>query len=535
MGERVKYMNIWKGKAVCGGIAIGTACVYRQSEDNIQKKHAENKEAEREKYAAVKSLAIDELDQLFEKAKDEIGEEEAQIFSIHKMMIEDSYYNESVLNIIEKQKMNAETAVLMTSNSFEKLFHNMDNAYMRERAGDIRDVSDRIVSLLRGKKRLIPPTAKENTIIFSRSISPSETLQMDKSKIAAFVTEYGSDTSHTAILARSLGIPAVSGIKISERIDGKRVAIDGYSGIVYVEPDETVIENLKKKAAGKKEFKTEKTVTKSGRKIRVLASIAAPEEVKNLSECDGIGIFGSKHLFLNGDAFPSETYQFDAYRKVLEGAKEVSICTLDIESDKKGNFFGIFGEENSVIGMRAIRLCLKYPQIFKVQLRAILRASVCGKAKILLPMVVSEQEVLMAKKLIKEAQDELKTEKAEFDGNIPVGVMIETPAAAIISDDLAKICDFFLIDANNLAQYTLAMDRKNLALCELFDKTHKAVMKMIEDTVKNAHKHGIAVGICGDIAAETDKIPELLKLGIDEFVVKPRNILDVKKAVCESE
>lgn len=526
-------MNIWKGKAICGGIAIGTACVYRQNSEAIEKKYAENEDAEREKYEAVKTLAIDELDSLFKRAKDEIGEKEAQIFSIHKMMVEDEYYNESVLNIIEKQKMNAETAVLITSNSFEKLFRNMDNAYMRERAGDIRDVSDRIVALLRGKKRLIPPTAKENTIVFSKSISPSETFQMNKSKIAAFVTEYGSDTSHTAILARSLGIPAVSGIKISGAIDGKMVAIDGYSGTVYVEPDENVIETLRKKAEDCK--KKKKRAVKNEKNIRILANISVPEEVKILSECDGIGVFESENLFFDGDAFPSEAYQFDAYRKVLEAGKEVSIRTLDIDCNKKGNFFGIFGEENSVMGMRAIRICLKYPQIFKVQLRAILKASVCGKARILLPMVVSEQEVLTAKRLIREAQEELKAEKAEFDGNIPVGVIIETPAAAIISDDLAKICDFFLIDANNLAQYTLAMDRKNLALCELFDRTHKAVMKMIEDTAKTAHKNGITVGICGDIASETDKIPELIKMGIDEFVVKPKNILSVKKTIYESE
>ncbi|MBR4720943.1 MAG: phosphoenolpyruvate--protein phosphotransferase [Clostridia bacterium] len=526
-------MNIWKGNAVCGGIAIGTACVYRRSEDVVEKKYAENKDAEREKYAMVKTLAIDELDKLFKKAKDEIGEEEAQIFSIHKMMVEDEYYNESVLNIIEKQKMNAETAVLMTSSNFEKLFRNIDNAYMRERAGDIRDVSDRIVALLRGKKRLLPVAAKENTILFSSSISPSETMQMDKSKISAFVTEYGSSASHTAILAKSLGIPAVSGIKIRENIDGKRVAIDGYSGIVYIEPDAAVIENLNKKA---KEIKHSDKKMKKGQKTRVLATISAPEEVKNetICESDG-GIFESENLFCKSDTFPSEDYQFDAYRKVLESAKEVAIRTLDINSEKKGTFFGIFREENAVMGMRSIRLCLKYPQIFKTQLRAVLKASVCGKARILLPMVVSEEEVLTAKKLLDEAKNELRAEKTDFDENIPLGVVIETPASAIISDELAKLCDFFVIDGNNLAQFVLAMDRKNLALSELFDKTHKAVMKMIEITAKNAHKNGIKVGICGDVASEPDKIPELLKMGIDEFAVKPRNVLKVKKTVCENE
>ena len=525
-------MNIWKGNAVCGGIAIGTACVYRRSEDVLEKKYAENKDAEREKYAMVKTLAIDELDKLFEKARKEIGEEEAQIFSIHKMMVEDEYYNESVLNIIEKQKMNAETAVLMTSNSFEKLFRNIDNAYMRERAGDIKDVSDRIVALLRGKKRIIPTAESENTIIFSSSISPSEMIQMDKSKISAFVTEYGSSTTHTAILAKSLKIPAVSGIKIRDSIDGKRVAIDGYSGIVYIEPDEAIIEMLRKKAVENKKAYGKKHKIKT----RVLATISAPEEAKReeIYESDG-GVFESENLFSKSKTFPSEEYQFDALRKVLDAAKEVLVRTLDIDADKKGNFFGIFREENSVMGMRAIRLCLRYPHIFKIQLRAILKASVCGKVKILLPMVVSEYEVLTAKKLIQEVQNELKTEKTDFDANIPVGIMIETPAAAIISDDLAKLCDFFMIDADSLAQFVLAMDRKNLALSEMFDKTHKAVMKMIEKTVKNAHKNRIEVGICGDIVSEEDKIPELLKMGIDEFAVKPKNVLKTKKAIWESE
>ncbi len=529
-------MNIWKGKAVCGGIAIGTACVYRKNEESI--KYTEDKEGEKEKYAQVKSLAIDELDRLFSRARSEIGEKEAQIFSIHKMMVEDMYYNQSVLNIIEKQKMNAETAVLLTSKNFESLFRNMDNAYMRERASDVRDVSDRIVALLKGKKRVLPSAVKENTIIFANNIAPSETLQMDKGKIAAFVTEGGSATSHTAILARSLNIPAVCGVKISGKIDGKRVAVDGYSGRVYIEPDDKTIERLTKKIKEKeKNLHKADAVTKSGKKIKLLAGISAPEEIKNPAfyGCDGIGFFGSEFLYKEGAGFPSEEYLFDAYRKAAEGAKEVSVCTLDIDANKKGTYFGIFREENAVMGMRAIRLCLKYPNIFKTQLRAILKASACGKMRILLNMIVSEDEVIKAKKLLDEAKNELRAEKKEFDENIPLGVKIETPAAAVISDNLAKICDFFLIDANNLTQYMLAMDRKNLALSDLFDRHHKAVMKMIEISAENAHKNGITVGICGDIVSDSDKIPELLKMGIDEITASPAQILRVKRAVCESE
>ena len=527
-------MNIWKGKAVCGGIAVGTACVYRKNEERIE--YTEDKEAEKEKYTKVKGLAIDELDRLFCRAKSQIGEKEAQIFSIHKMMVEDMYYNESVLNIIEKQKMNAETAVLLTSKNFERLFRNMDNAYMRERASDVRDVSDRIVALLKGKKHILPAAEKENTIIFASNIAPSETFQMDKSKIAAFVTEGGSETSHTAILARSLNIPAVCGVRISGKIDGKRVAVDGYTGTVYIEPDEKTIEMLTKRNKEKTVNRTG-AVTKSGKKVKLLAGISALEEIKNPAfwGCDGIGFFGSEFLYRKGDTFPGEEYQFDAYRKAAEEMKEVSVCTLDIDANKKGTFFGIFREENQAMGMRAIRLCLKYPNIFRTQLRAILKASACGKMKILLPMIVSEDEVIKAKKLLDQAKNELKAEKSDFDDNIHLGVIIETPAAAMISDKLAKICDFFLIDANNLAQYTLAMDRKNIALSDLFDRHHKAVMKMIEITAENAHKNGITVGICGDIVADSDKIPELLKMGIDEFTASPAQFVNLKRGICESE
>ena len=530
-------MNIWHGKPICGGIAIGTASVYRKNDEGIEKKYAENKEEERKKYTQVKSLAIDELDSLFDRAKSEIGENEAQIFSIHKLMLQDMYYNESVLNIIEKQKMNAETAVLMTSKNFESMFRNLDSAYMRERASDIRDISDRMVALLKGKARVLPSTSKENTIIFASNLAPSETLQMDKSKIVAFVTEAGSTTSHTAILARSMGIPAVAGIKMNGNIDGKRVAIDGYTGTVYIEPDEKVLESLAKtareKGAGQKKCEP---VTKSGKRIKLFANISEPSEVKSIKDgCDGIGIFGSEFLYSGGDTFPSELYQFDAYRKVIEAAKEVSIRTLDIGADKKGTFFGIFREENDAMGMRAIRLCLKYPNIFKTQLRAILRASVCGRVKILLPMVVSCDEIFKAKRIFDEAKAELTAEKTEFDKNIPIGVVIETPAAAIISDDLAKVCDFFMVDADNLAQHTLAMDRKNLVLSELFDRRHKAVMKLIEISAKNAQKNKIPVRLCGEILSDSDKIPELLKMGITEFSVSPQNLKRVSGAICESE
>ncbi|MBR4172822.1 MAG: phosphoenolpyruvate--protein phosphotransferase [Clostridia bacterium] len=522
-------MIVWKGIPICDGIAIRTAGVYQKNDGGTLRKIAENKEYELEKYSKVKTLAIDELESLERVAKREIGEKEAQIFSIHKMMVEDMYYDSSVRNIIEKQKMNAETAVLMTSKSFENMFNNMDNAYMRERAGDIKDVSDRIIALLRGKHKLVPRARGENTVIFSGSIAPSEALQMDRSKIVAFVTEDGTENSHTAILARALGIPAVSGINFSGKIDGKRVAVDGYAGIVYIEPDETVIKGLYEK---EKTLQTDEPIRKSGKNVRLLAKISAVDEARNLRDFDGIGFFGSESLF-SAAVFPSESYQFDAYRKLLERNKEVTICTLDIDAEKKGTFFGIFGEQNAAMGMRAIRLCLKYPQIFKTQLRAVLRASVCGKMRILLPMVVSEEEVIKAKKLILEVKEELKAEKTAFDDKIPIGVVIETPAAAIISDKIAPLCDFFLIDADSLAQFTLAMDRKNIALSDLFDRHHTAVTELIRRAAENGRKNGVAVELTGEITADSDKIPLLLEMGISAFALSPRRLCAIQKAISE--
>ena len=526
------FMNVWKGKAISGGIAVGNAGIYRRKQKELQKKHIEDYEAEREKYAAVKSLAIDELEKLFKKAKSEIGEDEAQIFSIHKMMVEDAYYNESVLQFIEKQRVSAEAAVLMTSDGFERLFHDMDSAYMRERASDIRDVSDRIVALLGGSSCPYPEELKENTVLFAENIAPSEAFQMDKKKVCAFVTELGSATSHTAILARSLGIPAVAGIKISENIDGKRVAVDGYTGTVYIEPDDELIEKLKNEErerfskVGKKEALS---------RAKISADIQEPEEMKLASAggFDGVGIFRSEALYKRVRGVPSEAYQFDAYRKIAEGAGKsaVSIRTLDVDTDKKGDFFGIFKEKNPSLGMKAIRLCLLRPELFKTQLRAILRASVCGKIQILLPMITSVDEVREAKKILAEAKRELAKSGESFDANIPVGVMIETPAAVLISDKLAQEAEFFMIDADLLAQYLLAMDRQNPILDGIMDMRHTAVLRAIEITVENAKKSGISVALCGAIAQDTELSDTFLKMGITEFSLRPKNSLPLKNFV----
>lgn len=516
-------MNIWKGKTVCEGLAVGKACVYRRTKKDVRKKYVDDCAAEAEKYTQVKTLAIDELERLFCKARNEIGEKEAEIFSIHKMMVEDSYYNESVLNIIEKERVNAETAVLMTSDSFEKLFQNMESAYMRERACDIRDISDRIIALLCGKTCPYPDAAEENTVIFADNIAPSEAIQMDKTKVAAFVTEGGSATSHTAVLARSLGIPSVACISINSNIDGRRVAVDGYTGTVYIEPDDRLIEKLKKRYE-KNDRNTAKSIREE--KIKIMADISAPEEIKSamITDCDGVGIFRSEALYKGGKGLPGESFQFDAYRKILEGMKDkpVSVQTLDMDAEKKGNFFGIFGEKNPLLGMKGIRICLKRPDIFKIQLRAILKASTCGKIKIILPMIISADEITAAKVILEEVKTELRQKSIPFDEDISVGIMIETPAAAIISDELAPLSDFFLIDADNLAQYTLAVDRQNPSLSEMLDMRHKSVLKMIEETVKNAHKSGITAGLCGEITGDAKILSRLLEMGIDEITVTPK-------------
>ena len=529
-------MNIWKGKTVCGGISVGRARVYRKNTD-IVRKNIEDYKAESEKFARVKSLAIDELDRLFHKANAEIGKNGAQIFSIHKMMLEDSCYTDSVLNIIEKERVNAETAVMLTSDSFERVFYNMDNAYMRERAGDIRDISDRVIALLGGKSCTVPEAETENTVIFADSITPSEVMQMDKSKVCAFVTERGSGNSHTAVIARSLKIPAVAGIKTDSRIDGKLVAVDGYTGTVYIEPDEKFIARLVRDAekAAKRAKELEKaknlpTVTKSGKRVAISLDISAPEEVKHIMPCDGVGIFRTETLYKNSISLPQEGLLFDAYRKITEGVKNkpVSICALDVDEDKKGDFFGIFREKNPLMGMRGIRICLMRPEIFKIQLRALVRAAECAEVRLLLPAVVSVEEVTAAKRLLNDIKSELKSEK-----NIPVGVIIETPAAAVISDELAGEADFFMIDTDNLAQYLLAMDRQNIALADMFDMRHTALFKVIQKTVDNAHKKGIKAGAFGALASGGEQLRRLLETGIDELSVRPERILLLKKKIQE--
>ncbi len=538
-------MNTLIGKSVCSGIAIGRVEIYKRNAQMIKREKVEDAHAETERYVEARNKAIDELEHLFYKATREIGEAEAQIFSIHKMMLEDIDYNESVVNIIEKQMVNAETAVLLTADSLAKMFSETEDTYMTARAGDVRDVSDRIINILSGERTKMPESS-ENTIIFADDLAPSETLQMDKTKITAFVTEKGSASSHTAILARSMGIPAVIGIKISDEMDGQAVAVDGFTGIVYLDPNEEVLNKLREKSRERDRqrellelMKNRPTETKNGRKVKLYANIGTPNEVGSavFNDAEGIGLMRSEFLYLESRDFPSEESQFDAYKRVLEGmnGKMVIIRTLDIGADKKIDYFNLPKEENPAMGLRAIRICLTRKDIFKTQLRAILRASIFGNVSIMFPMIVSVEEVKKAKAILEEAKAELREKGIAYEYDIPVGIMIETPASAVISDELAKEVDFFSIGTNDLTQYVLAMDRQNMAVADMVDTHHKAILRMINVVINNAHKAGIWAGICGELGSDTSIIPELLKMGVDELSVSPNKVLEIRKIIREYE
>ena len=537
-------MEKFTGKSVCSGIAFGKVQLYRRSGQMVKRRHIEDADAENARYIEARGKAMHELELLFYKANKEIGEAEAQIFSIHRMMLEDLDYNESVENIIKKQHINAEAAVLMTADSFSKMFAETDDAYMQARAADVRDVSDRVIGILCGVSDAAPAAA-ENSIIFADDLAPSETLQMDKSKITAFVTERGSPTSHTAILARSLNIPAVIGITIPPEYDGKDAAVDGRCGTVYIEPDEETLSMLHRKKSENdarlellKQLKDKPTVTLDGKTVKLYANIGTPSDLGSviLNDAEGIGLFRSEFLYLESSDFPSENVQFEAYKKVCSGMgeKPVIIRTLDIGADKNIDYFDLPPEENPAMGMRAIRICLTRRDIFKTQLRAILHASSFGNIMIMLPMIVSSHEIEEAKKILEEAKSELAAEGIPFAAKIPVGIMIETPAAAIISDELAQHADFFSIGTNDLTQYTLAADRQNDSISEFCDVHHNAVLRLIRMAAENAHKNGIWCGICGELGADLELIPEFMKMGIDELSVSPNRVLEVRKAVRES-
>ena len=540
-------MQVYSGKSVFGGIAIGKISVYRKNEQQIKRVRTEDTKGELARYEAAKAAVVEQLQELYQKALKEVGEANAAIFEIHQMMLDDGDYNESVENIIETQKVNAEYAVAVTGDNFAQMFRAMDDDYMRERAADVKDISERVLSILNGGQKGKVVT-DEPVIIVADDLAPSETVQLEKDMVLSFVTVHGSVNSHTAILARTMAIPALIGteeLPLDDTVDGKLAVVDGLNGKIYVEPDAQTLEEMKKRRQAeleKKELlqllKGKENVTLDGKKIMLYANIGNIKDLATVIQNDagGIGLFRSEFIYLEKDRYPTEEEQFSIYKTAVEtmAGKRVIIRTLDIGADKQCEYFKMDKEENPALGYRAIRICLTRPEIFKTQLRALFRASAYGNLAIMYPMITSLWEVKRIKEIVEEVKAELTEEQLEF-GNPQQGIMIETPAAVMMSGELAKEVDFFSIGTNDLTQYTLAIDRQNPKLDKFYDAHHPAVLSMIRMTVENAHKAGIWAGICGELGADTSLTKEFLAMGVDELSVSPGSILPIRKIILETD
>lgn len=532
------------GKGVCSAIAIGKVSVFKRSEVSVKRVHVSDTEREKQRLAHAKEVSIEQLKEIYEKALKEVGETGAQIFDVHMMMIEDTDYNESINNIIETQLVNAEYAVAVTADNFAEMFSQVDDSYMQARAADIRDISNRIINNLSDAKNA-DAVYNEKMIVCAGDLAPSETVSLDKDKVEAFVTAYGSSNSHTAILARNMNIPAVIGVgeEFLEKIqDGMQMIVDGYTGEIYIEPDKETYENYQKRKQEENKkrellyaLKGKDNVTVDGTSIEIYANIGSDDNIAAvlLNDAGGIGLFRSEFLYLESDDFPDEEKQFNVYRKVLENmaGKKVIIRTLDIGADKQADYFNLDKEENPALGFRAIRICLTHPEIFKTQLRALYRASIYGKLGIMFPMVTSVEEVEKIKEMCEEVKRELKGSGVEYSDMIEIGIMIETPAAAIISDKLAPMVDFFSIGTNDLTQYVLACDRQNPKLDDFCDTHHEAILRLIKTSADNAHKNGAWIGICGELAADTTLTETFLRMGIDELSVSPGYVLQLRDKI----
>ena len=540
-------MQVYSGKSVFGGIAIGKINVYRKNEQQVKRVRTEDTKGELARYEAAKAAAIEQLQELYQKALKEVGEANAAIFEIHQMMLDDGDYNESVENIIETQEVNAEYAVAVTGDNFAQMFRAMDDDYMRERAADVKDISERVLSILNGGQKGKVVT-DEPVVIVADDLAPSETVQLEKDMVLSFVTVHGSVNSHTAILARTMAIPALIGteeLPLDDTVDGKLAVVDGLNGKIYVEPDAQTLEEMKKRRQAeleKKELlqllKGKDNVTLDGKKIMLYANIGNIKDLATVIQNDagGIGLFRSEFIYLEKDRYPTEEEQFSIYKTAVEmmAGKRVIIRTLDIGADKQCEYFKMDKEENPALGYRAIRICLTRPEIFKTQLRALFRASAYGNLAIMYPMITSLWEVKRIKEIVEEVKAELTAEQLEF-GNPQQGIMIETPAAVMMSGELAKEVDFFSIGTNDLTQYTLAIDRQNPKLDKFYDAHHPAVLSMIRMTVENAHKAGIWAGICGELGADTSLTKEFLAMGVDELSVSPGSILPIRKIILETD
>ena len=539
-------MEVYQGKSVFGGIAIGRISVHKKDEQQVKRVRIEDSEQEILRYRQAKQTAMEQLQGLYQKALKEVGEANAAIFEIHQMMLEDDDYNESVENIIRMQQVNAEYAVASTGDNFAQMFSAMDDDYKRARSADVKDISERVLSVLGGRATGIAASG-EPVIIVADDLAPSETVQLNKDLVLSFVTVHGSVNSHTAILARTMSIPALIGtaIPLTDDIDGKVGIVDGKNGCIYVDPDEDTLgrmQQLKLEEQEKKELlqtlKGRENITIDGKKIMLYANIGNSKDLAAVLQNDagGIGLFRSEFIYLERDTFPTEEEQFQIYRTVAEtmAGKPVIIRTLDIGADKKCDYFEMEPEENPAMGCRAIRICLTRPEIFKTQLRALFRASAFGNISIMYPMIISVDELRKIKTIVAEIRQEL-TEQGVTFGEPKQGIMIETPAAVMMSEELAKEVDFFSIGTNDLTQYTLAIDRQNPKLDAFYDPHHPAVLRMIQMVVENAHKAGIWAGICGELGADTTLTRRFLAMGVDELSMSPGSILPVRKIILETD
>ena len=537
-------MAVFKGKGVYGAVAVGKALIFKRQAAQVRRVSVQDTEHELERVNSAKELAVQQLEQIHEKALKEVGETNAEIFEIHIMMLDDEDYNESIKSIIETQKVNAEYAVAVTSDNFAEMFSSMDDAYMQARSADVKDISNRLIACLTdsGDNTSV---SDDKMIVCADDLAPSETVSLDKDKVLAFVTAFGSSNSHTAILARNMNIPAVIGVGqefLDALEDGCLVGVDGHTGEVFVSPDEQTVRQLEQKQAEDirkkqllQELKGKENVTLDGTKINIFANIGGIGGIGAVlaNDAGGIGLFRSEFLYLDSKDYPTEEQQFQAYKKVLESmsGKKVVIRTLDIGADKQIDYFRLDKEDNPALGFRAIRICLTRPELFRTQLRALYRASAFGELGIMFPMITSVSEVQKCLDMCEQVRNELSAEGIRFNESTELGIMIETPAAAVISDKLAPMVDFFSVGTNDLTQYTLACDRQNAKLEPFVDTHHEAVLRLIEMSAKNAHANNAWIGICGELAADLSLTEEFLKMGIDELSVSPPFVLPLREKV----
>ena len=535
-------MEMYTGKSIFKGIAIGKILFYQKGEQPVKRVKIEDTAEQIKRYEAARAKAAEQLQGLYEKALKEVGEANAAVFEVHQMMLEDDDYIDSVVNIIETQQVNAEFAVATTGDNFAKMFAEMEDDYFKARAADVKDISERMVNILSGNESG-GAIGDEPVIVVAEDLAPSETVQMDKEKLLAFVTRLGSANSHTAILARTMNIPALIEVDIKEEWNGKMAVVDGYTGTFYIDPDEDILKKMQEKKEEDikarellQELKGKEDVTVDGKHIKLYANIGGVKDVASVlaNDAAGIGLFRSEFLYLEADNYPNEEAQFQAYKTVAENmaGKKVIVRTLDIGADKQVDYFKLDHEENPAMGDRAIRICLDRRDIFRTQLRALLRASAYGNIGIMYPMIISVDEVKEIKKIVESIKTEL-TEKGIEYGEVEQGIMIETPAAVMISDLLAEEVDFFSIGTNDLTQYTLAIDRQNSKLDNIYDAHHPAVLRMIQQTIENGHKAGCWVGICGELGADMTLTETFLKMGIDELSVSPTFVLPIRKLIRE--